>query len=124
MTSNKEQPAQPQRTPSFEDSLLALEEIVAALEDGQLGLSDSLKRYEEGVKHLKHCYQALTGAERRIELLAGIDAEGNPITQPFDEPEEALEEKQRTPGQRRGRSQPSKSRSGKKSDVDEMGGLF
>ncbi len=70
---------------SFEDSLKELESIVAELEGGKLGLSDALQRYEEGVKHLKGCQQLLEMAERKIELLSGVDADGNPITERFEE---------------------------------------
>jgi exodeoxyribonuclease VII small subunit len=87
---------------SFEDSLEELEKIVAELESGKLGLSDALGRYEQGVKHLKACQQLLEQAERKIELLSGVDAEGNPITQPFDEVElDTLEAKAAARGQRR-----------------------
>jgi exodeoxyribonuclease VII small subunit len=72
------------QTPTFEDALLRLDAIVHELEDGDLGLELSLARYEEGVKHLKACYQALEQAERRVELLTGVDADGNPVGQPFD----------------------------------------
>jgi exodeoxyribonuclease VII small subunit len=71
--------------PRFEDALKRLEEIVHALEEGDLGLNDSLQHYEEGVKLLRQSYDLLQRAERRIELLSGVDAEGNPITQPFDD---------------------------------------
>ena len=37
-----------------------LEAIVAALEEGQVPLAESLARYEEGIKLLKQCYQSLT----------------------------------------------------------------
>lgn len=88
--------------PVFEDCLGELEEIVAELESGKLGLSDALARYEQGVKHLKSCHQLLERVERKIELLSGMDAEGNPITQPFDEGEHAsLEEKAAARGRRR-----------------------
>jgi len=70
---------------TFEDALERLEQIVHALEQGELGLNASLERYEEGVKLLRQSYELLQKAERRIELLSGIDAEGNPITQPFDD---------------------------------------
>ena len=49
---------------TFEHSLAELEAIVHQLEDGELGLAESLARYEQGVKHLKHCYQLLQTAER------------------------------------------------------------
>jgi exodeoxyribonuclease VII small subunit len=77
---------------SFEDSLTELESIVHDLEEGQLGLADALTRYEQGVKHLKHCYQLLQEAERKIELLTGVTEDGTPITQPLDESSETLPE--------------------------------
>jgi exodeoxyribonuclease VII small subunit len=79
---------------SFEDSLKELEKIVAELEGGKLGLSETLARYEEGVKHLQSCQQLLEMAERKIELLTGMDADGNPLTERFEETEtESLEVK-------------------------------
>ena len=76
---------QPPDQLSFEDALKRLEQIVHALEDGELGLNESLQRYEEGVTLLRQSYELLLRAERRIELLSGVDAEGNPITQSFDD---------------------------------------
>src|SRR5689334_6899693 len=87
---------------SFEQSLEELEKIVAELESGKLGLSDALARYEEGVKHLKGCQKLLEMAERKIELLSGVDADGNPITEAFEEGEiDTLEAKSASRGQRR-----------------------
>jgi exodeoxyribonuclease VII small subunit len=89
-------------TPVFEECLGELEAIVAELESGKLGLSDALARYEQGVKHLKSCHDLLERVERKIELLSGMDAEGNPITEPFDEQEHvSLEEKAAARGRRR-----------------------
>ena len=73
--------------PSFEDALGQLEAIVHDLEEGQVGLEESLARYESGVKLLRHCYGLLSRAERRIELLSQVDEDGNPVTEPFDEEE-------------------------------------
>ena len=78
--------SEPGQEPSFEASLASLEQIVHDLEEGKLGLNEALGRYEEGVRLLRRCYGLLERAERRIELLSGIDAEGNPITQPFADP--------------------------------------
>jgi len=87
---------------SFEESLGLLEAVVHDLEEGGLGLEEALARYEEGVRHLRRCYRALRHAERKIELLAGIDAEGEPITEPLDEPpsrdaEETTQKKPNSP---------------------------
>jgi exodeoxyribonuclease VII small subunit len=65
---------------------------VHALEEGHLGLAESLARYEQGVKHLKHCYQILEAAERKIELLTGVAENGSALTAPFDESDESLSE--------------------------------
>ena len=69
---------------NFEQSLEELEAIVAKLESGKLPLADSLEQYESGVKHLKACYEQLSDAERRIALVAGVDAEGKPKLKSFD----------------------------------------
>jgi exodeoxyribonuclease VII small subunit len=71
--------------PTFEAGLKRLEEIVHLLEQGDVGLNEAMQRYEEGVKLLRQSYELLERAERRIELLSGVDAEGNPITKPFDD---------------------------------------
>jgi exodeoxyribonuclease VII small subunit len=71
--------------PSFEETLKRLEEIVHLLEEGEIGLDGALARYEEGVNLLRQAYDLLGRAERRIELLSGVDAEGHPITEPFDD---------------------------------------
>ncbi|MCC6795997.1 MAG: exodeoxyribonuclease VII small subunit [Candidatus Hydrogenedentes bacterium] len=68
----------------FEKDLEKLEEIVAALEEGELPLDDALKRFEEGIKLAKRCEKALADAEKKIEILTK-NAEGNLEAQPFDE---------------------------------------
>ena len=82
--------------------MASLEEIVRALEEDELSLNKALGRYEEGVRLLRQCYGLLEGAERRIELISGIDAEGNPIGQPFQDPAGAsLEQKGESRSRRR-----------------------
>ena len=71
-------------TACFEESLAEVEKVVHDLEEGRLGLGEALARYEQGVKHLKQCYQLLEEAERKIELLVGMEEDGTPITEPFD----------------------------------------
>ncbi len=71
--------------PNFEEALERLEGIVHLLEEGDVGLDEALARYEEGVRLLRQSYNLLEKAERRIELLSGVDADGNPTTEPFDD---------------------------------------
>ncbi len=53
----------------FEAKLFRLEEIVKNMESGQLGLEDSLKLFEEGVKISRECQTELDAAEQKVELL-------------------------------------------------------
>lgn len=69
----------------FERSLEQLREVVGQLENGNLTLSESLEKYEQGVSSLKSCYAALNQAQRKIELLVDLDEQGNLVTQPFDD---------------------------------------
>lgn len=67
----------------FEQSFQQLQEIVAQLEQGHLTLGDSLKKYEQGIQHLRNCYSALDQAERKIQLLVDLDDQGRMITRSF-----------------------------------------
>jgi exodeoxyribonuclease VII small subunit len=69
---------------TFEQALVDLEKIIRDLEDGQIGLEDSLARYEQGVGLLQRCYGQLRSAEQRILELTGKDETGSAITRPFE----------------------------------------
>jgi len=122
--------------PTFEQSLQQLQAIVHDLEDGGLSLSDSLEKYELGVRSLKKCYQSLESAQRKIELLVELDDDGNLITEPFDDTAttETTRATTRQSGQTK-RPPTSGKTSGKASgktinepvdddDIDEADGLF
>ena len=53
----------------FETSLKKLEEAVNRLESGELSLDDSLKVFEEGVRHASLCSRKLNEAQKKVELL-------------------------------------------------------
>lgn len=71
----------------FEDCLTRLEQIVTALEAGNLPLDESLKVFEEGIALARHCSRYLEDAERRIEILVKDDT-GAPAARPFTLTEE------------------------------------
>lgn len=54
---------------SFEAALAELENIVRAMEAGQLPLEESLAAYERGAALLKHCQEALGVAEQKLQVL-------------------------------------------------------
>jgi len=58
---------------TFEDALAELEEIAVRLEDGTLGLDDSIKEFERGIKLARFCQEKLEEAERKIEILQKVD---------------------------------------------------
>ena len=68
----------------FEAAVSQLEQIVESLERGEPELATALTKYETGVRLLSRCYALLERAERSVALLTGVDAEGNPVTAPFD----------------------------------------
>lgn len=67
----------------FERKLTRLEEIVTKMEGGDLPLDESLKLFEEGVKHSRDCQKQLTEAEEKIKVLLKVDADGTPTTEDF-----------------------------------------
>jgi exodeoxyribonuclease VII small subunit len=67
----------------FEDHLKQLEEAVRTLESGKLGLEESINRYEQGVKALKHCYAILEQAEKKIQILVK-EKDGAAATRDFE----------------------------------------
>ena len=56
---------------NFEESLEALEQIVARLDEGKLSLDDSLRCYELGMLMARRCEKMLDEAELRISRLDG-----------------------------------------------------
>jgi len=58
----------------FEESMKALEEIVAKLERGDATLEESLAYFEKGIQLSKSCYKMLDDAEKKVSVLM---ADGN-----------------------------------------------
>ena len=76
-------PPEEPHAPTFETSLAELNELVARLESGGLGLSDSIQAYERGVSLLRQLHEQLADVEERVRLLVRIDAEGRPVLEPI-----------------------------------------
>lgn len=69
---------------SFEDALRELEQILNEIEAGQVGLEESLVRYERGNFLILHCRAVLNRAEKQIEMLSkGPD--GSLQSEPMEE---------------------------------------
>jgi exodeoxyribonuclease VII small subunit len=57
----------------FERALGELEKLVERMEEGELGLEESLKLYERGMELSKACQKTLDAAEKRIRILSEQD---------------------------------------------------
>ena len=63
-------PNKPEKPITFEQALANLEKIVTDVEQGKIGLEQSIDQYEQGMKLIKHCRTILEAAEKRIETIA------------------------------------------------------
>jgi len=70
---------------NFEEALADLERLTSELEEGDLSLEESLKKFEEGVKLSHFCNRKLEEAQKRISLLLKKDGEFTAM--PFSAPE-------------------------------------
>lgn len=66
---------------TFEEALARLDQVVARLEGGEVGLEEAVTLFEEGQRHLRACRERLAVAQRRIEELT---SEGQPAPSPQD----------------------------------------
>jgi len=64
---------------SFEEATRRLSKIVDQLETGELALEQSLALFEEGIRLARAAEERLDRAEKRVEELLGIDAQGKPM---------------------------------------------
>lgn len=72
---------------TFEQQIQRLEEIVAALEKGDVLLADSLALFEEGTKLIAACSKQLDQAEQQVVKLMKGEG-GAPVELPFETQEE------------------------------------
>ena len=71
---------------TFESALTRLEKITRELEDGELSLENSLKKFDEGIQLAGFCTEQLSEARARVELL--IEKNGKLEAVPFDDSED------------------------------------
>lgn len=72
-------------TTTFEDAYRELERLVSALESGRGDLESALVSYERGVRLARLCREKLQGAARRIEMIKGLNDDGELVTEQVDE---------------------------------------
>lgn len=60
---------------NYETHIAQLEHIISALEQGELSLDQALTEYEQGIKLIRSCQQALDSAEQKVRLLTQANSE-------------------------------------------------
>jgi len=60
---------------NFEDAIKKLEEVAKELEKGELGLDESVSKFEEGMNLSKLCTKMLNQAEKKINILINDEEE-------------------------------------------------
>jgi len=70
---------------TFENKIKRLEEIVNQLEEGDYGIEETLKLFQEGMKLSKECKKILDDVELRVNKVLGVDEEEKVITENFDD---------------------------------------
>jgi len=71
---------------TFEENMQRLEQIVRAMERGDVALEESLKLFQEGTELVRSCGKLLDEAELQVKKIM-TDADGNPVEEDFaDEP--------------------------------------
>lgn len=67
---------------SFEKNMSRLEQIVRAMERGDVALEESLKLFQEGTALVESCGKLLDEAELQVKKIM-TDANGNPVEEDF-----------------------------------------
>lgn len=72
-----------EKTPSFEEAMTALEDIVRQLETGKVKLEEAVTAYEKGCALVSTCEKKLQEARLKVEKIK-LSSDGKPLTEPFD----------------------------------------
>lgn len=67
---------------SFEENMQRLEQIVRAMERGDVALEESLKLFQEGTDLVKSCSKLLDEAQLQVQKIM-TDSEGRPVEEVF-----------------------------------------
>ena len=75
-----------QENQTFEASMARLEQIVRAMERGDVALEESLKLFQEGTELVRNCQKLLDDAQPQIKKIMTAP-DGSPVEEEFqDEP--------------------------------------
>lgn len=67
---------------SFEESMARLEQIVRAMERGDVALEESLKLFQEGTELVRNCQKLLDDAQLQVKMIMTA-SDGSPVEEDF-----------------------------------------
>ena len=67
---------------TFEDSMTRLEQIVRAMERGDVPLEESLKLFQEGTELVQRCQKLLDEAQLQVKKIM-VAQDGSPVEEDF-----------------------------------------
>lgn len=73
-----------QQNKTFEESMQRLEQIVRAMERGDVPLEESLKLFQEGTDLVRSCSQLLENAQLQVKKIATAP-DGTPVEEGSDD---------------------------------------
>ena len=73
-----------QKSKTFEESMVRLEQIVRAMERGDVPLEESLKLFQEGTQLVQSCGKLLDNAQLQVNKIMTA-ADGSPGEEDFDD---------------------------------------
>ncbi len=71
------------KSKSFEENMQRLEQIVRAMERGDVALEESLKLFQEGTELVRSCGKLLDEAELQVKKIT-VAADSSPVEENFD----------------------------------------
>ena len=71
-----------QKNKTFEESMARLEQIVRAMERGDVALEESLKLFQEGTDLVRNCQKLLDEAQLQVKMIMTAP-DGSPVEEDF-----------------------------------------
>ena len=69
---------------TFEESMVRLEQIVRAMERGDVALEESLKLFQEGTELVRSCQKLLDDAQMQVNMIMTAP-DGSPVEEAFSD---------------------------------------
>ena len=70
MAAKKKEDKQEEKKLTVEEAFMQIESKIQALDSDEISLEDSFKEYQEGMKLLKYCHEAIEEVEQKVQKIA------------------------------------------------------